>query len=263
MVLRSPGDGHSSNWVVVPTYNEVENIALLIPAILKQGQDFGVLVVDDGSPDGTADLAEKTGRAWPGRVEVVRRQAKEGYGRAIMAGWREALRLGAQAVFTMDCDFSHDPAALPRLALQLEHTDVAVGSRYVLGGRTVNWPTRRKVLSAVANRLARSVAGLPVHDCTGGFRGYRIEVIEQLVKERVQSANYTFLVETLFLAQRMDFSIGEIAIIFKERERGQSKVNGKLIAGAVLNLAKIGLRRLSFGRPAAAAAPEPAQTRAR
>lgn len=231
-------------WVVVPTYNEAENIPLLIPAILAQGEQYAVLVVDDGSPDGTADLVEKVGTQWPGRVRVLRRRAKEGYGRAVMAGWQEALRLGADRVFTMDSDFSHDPAALPRLALQLEHTDIAVGSRYVLGGCTVNWPARRKIISATANRIARLVTGLRVRDCTGGFRGYRIPVIERLVGERVQSANYTFLVETLFLAERAGFSIGEIPIVFKERERGQSKVDAKLIASAVFNLGKIGLRRL-------------------
>jgi len=241
MVLTPP----LRSWVVVPTYNEAPNIARLIPLILQQGEHFAVLVVDDGSPDGTADIAASLGQRHQGRVAVLRRTKKEGYGRAVLAGWKEALRLGAGAVYTMDCDFSHDPEALPRLELQLVHTDIAVGSRYVPGGRTVNWPRRRKLLSATANRLARLITGLPVRDCTGGFRGYRRHVIEQLARQRVQSANYTFLVETLFLAHRSGFSVGEMPIVFKERELGTSKVDGRLIVSAIVNLLKIGVRRVT------------------
>ncbi|MDP2587381.1 MAG: polyprenol monophosphomannose synthase [bacterium] len=246
------------HWVIVPTYNEAENIADLIRKILAQGPSFYVLVADDNSPDHTADRAAQTGKSFGDRVVVLRRTRKEGYGKAVLAGCRRALALGADALFTMDADFSHDPNVLPRLALQLRFTDVAIGSRYVLGGRTENWPLYRRTLSAVANRLARAVTGLHAHDCTGGFRGYRTSVINKLLKQNVQSANYTFLVETLFLIERLGFTTGELPIVFKERERGQSKVNLSLIAHGALSLIRLGWRRISSE---IVALPEPKQTR--
>ncbi|MFH0831223.1 MAG: polyprenol monophosphomannose synthase [Parcubacteria group bacterium] len=241
--------GSHKKWVIVPTYNEAQNVVRLIPAVLEQGEQFAILIVDDGSPDQTADKAQAFARIYPERVAILRRQRKEGYGPAVFAGMARAAELGADKIFTMDCDFSHDPKSLPRLDLQLEQSDVAVGSRYVLGGRTINWPVRRKVMSALANRLARTVVGLPTHDCTGGFRGYRLPVIRALLKQRVQSSSYVFLIETLFLAHRLGFSIGEIPIVFKEREFGQSKVDSRLIATAMLNLSKIGLRRVLGEQP--------------
>lgn len=234
------------NWVVVPTYNEAENIAALVAAILSQGPAWHVLVVDDGSPDGTARIARTVGDKHDGRVSVLERDSKQGYGAAVLAGFRRALQLGATHVFSMDCDWSHHPDVLPQLDEALRSFDVVVGSRYVAGGRTLNWPLRRKVTSRAANLFARLAVGLRVRDCTGGFRGYRRPALEHLVRQTIHSFTYTFLTETLFLVQRLGYSVTEVPIVFRDREAGASKVTLKIIITSTFGL--VGLVRRRFGR---------------
>ena len=233
-----------TNWVVIPTYNEAENIRALALAILQQGSTWCVLVVDDGSPDGTADIARILQNDMASRVDVLERTTKQGYGAAVLAGFQRALEHGADHIFSMDCDWSHHPEALPRLDAALSTADVVIGSRYVAGGRTVNWPTRRKVTSFVANLFARTIVGLRVHDCTGGFRGYKKEVLEHLVRQRIESFTYSFLTETLFLAQRLGYRVTEVPIVFRDREAGKSKVSLKIIAASTMGLLGLALRRL-------------------
>jgi dolichol-phosphate mannosyltransferase len=236
-------------WIVIPTYNEAENIGNIIDAVLTQAGNFNMLVVDDNSPDGTADIANARAQKNPGRVDVLRRQKKDGYGRAVFAGFKAALDRGATYIFSMDCDWSHHPKDLPRLLEALAKFDVVVGSRYVPGGRTVNWPLSRRIMSRLANFTARTLAGLPAHDCTGGFRGYRRSVVERLIRQPIRSTTYTFLTETLFYITKMGYRIGEIPIVFKDREFGQSKVDARLIMRSGLNLLQVGSKRLRGHKP--------------
>lgn len=253
MSSAAPKQATTLNWVVIPTYNEAENIAKLTRAVLNQGPAWHVLVVDDGSPDGTARIAKEVGREFTGRVDVLERTAKQGYGAAVLAGFRRALELGAERVFSMDCDWSHHPDSLPRLNEALDKFDVVIGSRYVPGGRTENWPFQRKLTSAAANTFARFAVGLRVHDCTGGFRGYRRAVLEHLVEQKITAFTYSFLTETLFLVQRLGYRVGEVPIVFRDREAGASKVTFKIITTSTLGL--LGLARRRFKREVLTSAP--------
>jgi dolichol-phosphate mannosyltransferase len=214
-----------NTWVVVPTYNEVENIGRLVRAICALDLGLAVLVVDDDSPDGTAALVEEMAARERLDARVLCREGERGLGTAYLAGFRLALRRGADAVVTMDCDFSHDPRAIPQLLAALRTAELVIGSRYVPGGRIENWPVRRKVLSATANRFVQTLFGLPAHDCTSGFRIYRREVLEAVPWHRVRCSGYAFLAETLYWASRQEFvRVREVPICFRDREHGQSKL---------------------------------------
>ena len=231
-------------WVVLPTYNEAENVGPMLGALVSLGLGLRVVVVDDDSPDGTGEIA---GRFARGRadVEVVRRAGERGLGTAYFAGFRRALAAGADAVLTMDCDFSHDPAAVPALVAASGAADLVVGSRYVAGGRIENWGLHRKLLSAAANRFARSLLSIPARDCTSGFRLYRREVLEAVPWGRVRSNGYAFLVETLYLAARREgVRVREVPIRFVDRERGRGKMGPREVFAGVFNLI-----RLKWGSP--------------
>jgi dolichol-phosphate mannosyltransferase len=237
-------------WVVLPTLNEAENISQLVRAICCTAPEVEVLVVDDSSPDGTGEIAERLAAdGWP--VRVQHRVGKRGLGAAYQAGFEVALRAGADAVMTMDCDFSHDPGAIPSLLEALPFTDLVIGSRYVVGGRIENWPLYRKLLSSSANRFVRTLLGLPVHDCTSGFRIYRKEVLRAIPWDSVRSTGYSFLGETLYWAAREKWvRIREVPICFTDRECGKSKLGGReAVCGAVH------LFRLRIERSAAQAQP--------
>lgn len=227
-------------WAVLPTYNEAENIAPLLVAILSLDLDLHIVVVDDDSPDGTADIAAQHAQQSP-RVHVVRRDGERGLGTAYLAGFRRAIDAGADAVLTMDCDFSHDPAAIPSLVEALDSARVVIGSRYVAGGRIENWGLYRKVLSATANRFVRALFDLPVRDCTSGFRLYRAEVLESIPWQRVSSTGYSFLVESLYWAMRHDDGarVREVPICFIDRVRGQSKMGAREVFSGVVNLLRL------------------------
>jgi dolichol-phosphate mannosyltransferase len=219
--------------VVIPTYNERENLPELVRAVLAL-PGYGVLVVDDGSPDGTGGVADDLAREFPGRVEVLHRSGPRGLGRSYVDGLRHALRGDAAYICQMDADWSHDPEYLPRLVAALEDHDVAIGSRYVHGVSVVNWPLRRIVLSAFANRYIRAITGLSPRDCTSGYRCWRRETLAQVPLERVISDGYAFLVELLYEAARRDARIVEVPIIFVERRQGASKLSRGVLLESML-----------------------------
>ena len=218
--------------VVVPTYNERENLPQIVPAILAQDPRLEVLVVDDGSPDGTGQLADGMAAADP-RVHVLHRTAKEGLGRAYLAGFSWALPKGYDYIFEMDADFSHDPKTLPAFLTAIQDADLVLGSRYATGVNVINWPMSRLLLSYGANRYAHWITGLPLTDSTGGFKCFRREVLATLELDRVRSNGYSFQIEMSFRAWKHGFRLKEIPIVFVDRVEGQSKMNKRIVREAI------------------------------
>jgi len=214
--------------VVLPTYNESQNVRSIIERLL-QLPGVGVLVVDDGSPDGTGDIADDLAHATPGRVDVIHRTGPRGLGRSYVEGLQRALTIDAPAIIQMDADWSHDPAYVPSLLEALETHDLVIGSRYVQGVSVVNWPLRRILLSAFANRYIRGITGLRAHDCTSGYRCWRRTALARLPLHSVRSEGYAFLVELLFQAHANGCHIGEVPIIFIERRAGASKISRRVL----------------------------------
>jgi dolichol-phosphate mannosyltransferase len=219
--------------VIVPTYNESDNVTRIVPLILAQDPGLEVLVVDDNSPDGTGALADAMAAA-DARVHVLHRPAKEGLGRAYLAGFRWALARSYAYIFEMDCDFSHDPGHLPEFLAAITNADLVLGSRYRGGKVTVvNWPMTRLLLSYVANMYARAVTGLRLWDGTGGFKCFRREVLEAIPLDAVRSNGYAFQIEMSFRAWKRGFRIAEIPIVFHDRTEGESKMARRIIRAAV------------------------------
>ena len=219
--------------VIIPTYNERENLPNIVPLVLEQDPRLEVLVVDDNSPDGTGDLADALAGASP-RVHVVHRAAKQGLGTAYRAGFRWAIENGYDYVFEMDADFSHDPRHLPKFLEEIQDVDLVIGSRYLNGRVTVvNWPMPRLALSYCANVYARWVTGLKLWDSTGGYKCYRRRVLEGINLEQVRSNGYSFQIETSFRAWKRGFRIKEITITFSDRNVGRSKMSGGIVREAV------------------------------
>ncbi|MBX7213397.1 MAG: polyprenol monophosphomannose synthase [Thermoflexales bacterium] len=227
--------------VVLPTYNEAENVPLMLPALLEQ--PVSVVVVDDNSPDGTGDIAEAWARREP-RVAVVRRAGKLGLGTAYVAGFNHALAHGAEAVITIDADFSHNPRYITPMIAAAEHADLVIGSRYVKGGR-VGYPFHRRFLSRTANFVARTALGLTPLDCTAGFRLYRAETLRKTPIDRIRSNGYSFLVEMLTYAQRTGIRVAEVPIDFVDRARGVSKISSAEIGKGMGTVGRLFLRRLT------------------
>lgn len=219
--------------VIVPTYNERDNIGTLLNRILEQDPRLEVLIVDDGSPDGTGDLADEIAAREP-RVHALHRARKLGLGTAYIAGFKWALERDYAYVFEMDADFSHDPAHLPTFLTAIEDADLVLGSRYNRGKVTVvNWPIRRLMLSYAANLYARWVTGLPLDDSTGGFKCFRRSVLQAIDLDSVRSNGYGFQIEVSYLAWRKHFRIVEIPIVFHDRTEGQSKMSRKIVMEAI------------------------------
>jgi dolichol-phosphate mannosyltransferase len=227
--------------VVTPTYNERENLPVLVEGILKH-DGFRVLVVDDGSPDGTGAVADALAQAHPGRVDVLHRTGVRGLGRSYVDGLQHALRTDAALIFQMDADLSHNPEYLPALAAAAQQHDVVIGSRYLQGVSVVNWPLHRIFLSAFANRYIKAVTGLSPSDCTSGYRCWRREALAKIPLDRVFSDGYAFLVEMLFRASRAGCRIGEVPIIFVERRVGQSKVSSAVLIESLITPWRLRLR---------------------
>lgn len=225
--------------VVIPTYNEHDTIEPLMEQILALPR-FRVLVVDDGSPDGTGDLVAARAREEP-RVGLLARAGKQGLGTAYLAGFRRALAEGAQYIFEMDADFSHDPAYLPPLLAAAERYDLVLGSRYVPGGGTTDWGLVRRLISRGGNLYARLVLSLPVSDATGGFRCYRRQVLETVSLDAVRSNGYSFQIEMVYRTLRAGFQVGEVPIIFPDRRVGQSKMSRRIVVEALINVWKLRL----------------------
>ena len=219
--------------VVIPTYNERDNLPVLIPDVLRQG-DYRVLVVDDDSPDGTGEVADALAREHPGRVDVLHRRGRRGLGLSYVDGFRRVLASDADLVCQMDADLSHGPSYLPALVSAAETFDVVIGSRYLHGVNVVNWPLHRIALSAAANRYVRAITGAPVADCTSGFRCWRREALGRIPLDRLVSNGYAFLIETLHEARRHGARIGEVSIVFVERRHGCSKVSLNVLAESLV-----------------------------
>lgn len=229
--------------VVVPTFNERDNLPVLIDGLL-QIPSLSVLVVDDGSPDGTGNVADALAREHPDRISVLHRTGRPGLGLSYIDGLRHALTTGVPLVCQMDADLSHSPADLPRLLAAAEHADLVIGSRYVAGGRIRNWPLHRRLLSAFANRYIRAITGLGIRDGTSGFRCWRREALEQIPFDRILSDSYAFLVELAWETASRGSRIAEVPITFVERRQGVSKLS----ALTLVESAKLPWRLASRGR---------------
>ncbi len=219
--------------VLLPTYNEKENIERIIPEILKQDERLSILVIDDNSPDGTGEIADRIAGENP-RVMVLHRKNKEGLGQAYIAGFKWALDREYDLVFEMDADFSHDPVFLKDFLEHIKENDIVLGSRYISGVNVVNWPMMRLLLSYYANVYSRIVTGLPLRDATSGFKCFRREVLEAIDLDDVRSNGYSFQIEMSFRAWKKGFKIKEIPIVFVDRTAGQSKMSKKIIREAVV-----------------------------
>ncbi|MBI4265528.1 MAG: polyprenol monophosphomannose synthase [Acidobacteria bacterium] len=229
--------------VIVPTYNERDNLPLIVGRLLEI-PDLRVLVVDDDSPDGTGKVADGLAHASGDRVSVLHRTGPRGLGLSYIDGMRQALRGDATHICQMDADLSHDPADVPRLLARAAATDLVIGSRYVPGGRIENWPKRRTLLSAFANRYVRWLTGLRIHDGTSGFRCWRREAIERLPLDRLASDGYAFLVELAWEARATGCSIAEVPITFVERRQGASKLSAGVVWESALLPWRLAARRL-------------------
>jgi dolichol-phosphate mannosyltransferase len=229
--------------VIVPTYDELTNIQTLVPKVLACGSNVEVLVVDDNSPDGTGAWVEEMSRQIP-RLHSLRRPAKMGLGSAYLDGFRYALEHGAELIFEMDADYSHDPEEIPNFIKAARSADLVLGSRYLSGVTVVNWPLRRLMLSYTANLVSRIMTGLPVKDATGGYKCFRREVLEAIDLDRIKSDGYSFQIEVSFHAWRKGFRIKEIPITFVDRRVGISKMNRKIIVEALLMVWHLGFIRL-------------------
>jgi dolichol-phosphate mannosyltransferase len=228
--------------VVVPTYNERDNLPVLVSLLLPMPH-VQVLVVDDNSPDGTGELADAFAREHPGRVSVLHRAGPRGLGLSYIDGMRHALTADVTHVCQMDADLSHDPADVPRLVAAAAHADLAIGSRYVPGGRIENWPMRRIVLSSFANRYVRTITGLRVSDCTSGFRCWRREALARVPLDGVRSDGYAFLVELLWTAVQRGCTVAEVPITFVERRFGASKLSNAVVLESALLPWRLAFRR--------------------
>lgn len=218
--------------IIIPTYNEAENLSPLLQAIFSYAPLTDVLVVDDHSPDGTGEIADEFQNK-DARVHVLHRQGKLGLGTAYLAGFKFALAHGYEAAFEMDADFSHDPRYLPDFLRTIEDADVVIGSRYISGGGTPNWSVLRRLISGSGNIFARLILGIPIRDCTGGFRCYRRRVLESIDLDAVQSHGYAFQVEMTYRVMMQGFKVVETPIIFRDRLRGNSKMSKAIILEAL------------------------------
>ncbi len=232
--------------VIVPTYNERENIKEIVPQILSKGENIEVLIVDDNSPDGTAKIVKEMMIHNP-RIHLIKRPGKLGLGTAYVEGFKYALEHGYDLIIEMDADFSHNPDDLPRLIQESEHADLVIGSRYTNGISVVNWPLNRLLLSYFANLYARILTGIPVRDLTAGFKCFRREVLEKIDLSKIHSDGYAFQIEMNFYAYERGFKIKEIPIIFIERRTGVSKMSKRIIKEAFFLVIFLRLKKiLSF-----------------
>lgn len=221
--------------IILPTYNERDNVLPLFEEILSVSDQVEILVVDDCSPDGTGDVVAEAQAKEP-RIHLIRREGKLGLGTAYLAGFLRGIEEGYDYIFTMDADRSHNPRYLPALLELLEHDDMVIGSRYVPGGGIENWPIHRRALSKFANFYTRTMLRISVNDCTSGFRGYRREVLEAVDPFQVKSSGYSFLYEMVWRVSRAGYRIGEIPIIFEQRIAGHSKINSSEIYFAAVRV---------------------------
>jgi len=237
--VTEPPSDQPSVVVVVPTYNERPNIDTLILSVLELGQHFRVVVVDDGSPDGTGVRADALAAAHPERVEVIHRPAKGGLGPAYIAGFRRALELAPDLIAQMDADLSHDPAALPRFVAAARDADLVVGSRYVPGGGTTGWPLWRRLMSRLGGRYASAVLSAPVSDLTSGFKVWRPTMLKRIGIDGLRSDGYAFTIEATWRALKQGARVVEVPIVFTDRVAGASKLSRRIVIEAALLVWKL------------------------
>ena len=230
--------------IIIPTYNERENVVRMIEKVMSLSLGFDLLIVDDGSPDGTAALVKEHMAKYPERLHIVERSGKLGLGTAYIAGFKYALANGYDRIFEMDCDFSHNPDDLSRLDAMLETKDVAIGSRYCKGVNVVNWPMKRLLMSYFASKYVRIMTRMPVKDATAGFVGYRREVLAAIDFDRVKMNGYGFQIEMKYTAWRLGYDIGEVSIIFIDREEGTSKMSSGIFGEAFFGVMRLPFRKI-------------------
>lgn len=230
--------------IIIPTYNERENVVRMIRTVMALEGDYDLLIVDDGSPDGTAELVRGEQRSFAERLHLVERSGKLGLGTAYIAGFKFALERDYDRIFEMDCDFSHNPNDLARLDMMLDDKDVAVGSRYSKGVNVVNWPMGRLLMSYFASKYVHIVTRMPVCDATAGFVGYRREVLERIDLDAIAMNGYGFQIEMKYSAWQLGFSIGEVSIIFIDREEGTSKMSSGIFGEAFFGVLKLPFRKI-------------------
>jgi dolichol-phosphate mannosyltransferase len=220
--------------VIIPTYNEIENIERMVHTVMALPSNFDVLIVDDGSPDGTAQVVEGLKSSYAGRLHLLNRSKKEGLGKAYLAAFEWGLSRDYEFLFEMDCDFSHNPADLERLLVAAQAgAHIAIGSRYVTGVNVVNWPMGRVMLSYYASAYVRAITGMSVRDATAGFVCYRREFLQALNLDKIRFKGYAFQIEMKYIAFRLGFTIKEVPIIFTDRQEGTSKISKKIIKEAI------------------------------
>lgn len=230
--------------IIIPTYNERENVVRMIRRLMAMEPMFDLLIVDDGSPDGTAELVRQEQQSFEGRLHLIERSGKLGLGTAYICGFKFALERGYDRVFEMDCDFSHNPDDLVRLDAMLDEKSVAIGSRYSQGVNVVNWPMGRLLMSYFASKYVRIVTRMPVCDATAGFVAYRREVLEAIDFDCVQMNGYGFQIEMKYTAWKLGFKLGEVSIIFIDRVEGTSKMSSGIFGEAFFGVLKLPFRRI-------------------
>ena len=245
--------------IIIPTYNELENLRPLLQEIFSNAPDTDVLIVDDNSPDGTGKLADEMHNENP-QVHVLHRAGKLGLGTAYITGFKYAITHGYEAIFEMDADFSHDPRYLPAFLKAIEHADLVIGSRYIPGGDTPNWSILRRFISGGGNLFARFMLGIPVHDCTAGFRCYRRTVLESIDLDTIQAQGYAFQVELAYRTTRQGFKVVETPIVFMDRRVGKSKMSRTIVIEAFTYVLRT---RFGINKKTASIPPAPAQRLAR
>lgn len=240
----------SKNLIIIPTYNEKENIAAMIDAVMSLPFAPDLLVIDDNSPDGTADIVRSRRPLFPERIHMINRAGKLGLGTAYIAGFKWALERGYDHIFEMDCDFSHNPQDTIRLLEEVEKngSDVAVGSRYKSGVNVVNWPMGRVLMSYFASKYVRFITGLPVSDTTAGFVCYKADVLRAIDLDNIRFKGYAFQIEMKFTAHQLGFRVGEVPIVFTNRVLGTSKMNSGIFGEAFFGVISMKLRSL-FSKP--------------
>ncbi len=236
----------SDALVIIPTYNEKENIAAIIQATFQQEKKFDVLVVDDNSPDGTAIIVEKLQKEYPNRLYIEKRTGKNGLGTAYIHGFRWGIKKGYDFLIEMDADFSHNPNDLIKLynSCAIDGADVSVGSRYSVGVNVVNWPMSRVLLSYFASKYVRLITRIPIHDTTAGFVCYKRKVLETIKLDKIKFIGYAFQIEMKFKAWKHQFNIKEVSVIFTDRILGESKLSSGIIKEAVFGVIKMRLKGL-------------------
>lgn len=236
--------GRARSLVIIPTYNERENLRNIVQEIFSNPLQVDVLAVDDDSPDGTGEVGEELAREYE-RFQILHRKDDRGYGKACLEGFKRGIELGYDYICTMDADLSHDPRELNKFLSQFDSFDVIIGSRYIEGGRIVaDWSIFRRGISKLGSSFARTMLKLPVRDCTSGYRCYKREVLESLDLDKIRSEGYSLLIEMLYLCQQKGFRIGEMPIIYVDRQRGKSKLNRRVVSEALFYVLKNGLRRI-------------------